>query len=697
MSASALKRLLGAVRSNRVVPRRLPIILALLLLASAAQAQPVRRHVIAFLPGNAPDPHSENAVHQLFETPLNYLGIVVRHHYIESGPPPDGWLRDARAVLTWFDADTEPPAWLWPWLEREVPKRRLRVVHMGRFGPLSRDADRLDRWLARLGLKWEDAYTRDPMRVAVEFRDEKLCAFETDPRRRAVHEGPRIVDKKNVAWVTTRDRFSKESLCHPVVLGSWGAVALNPWCVHLGDGEGDRRWHLDPFTFFRTALGMERIPAPHPAVLNGRRMWFCQVDGDGFESVSTVTHGAFNAEVMRDQVFASYKLPFTVSIIVRSLTPDLQVEQATPKMELARTILRMPNIEPASHGVLHTQEWRRTLQKHSAPRAIKWYPSIDNYVYSQVSEVRDSIRFVNERLLDRPRRCAVMLWTGEANPLAEPLAAVDEAGCVNLNGGVFRWDAWHDSLAFVSPWSRRVGSALQVYAGAANENAFAGFFDTMPGAFRHIDTTIERTGTPRILKPADVYVHFYSAEKPARLKAMKEVLERWTRKEPTAPVFASTYARAVTSAIDTARVVRTPAGWRFVNFGHCRSVRIDDEKRDVDFTRSKGVLGARRYGRRLWIHLAQPTAEVVLATQPPRRPHIEQANCLLEDPARGAKGMAVTAVASGPRIVVFAGLPRDRDVNLLLDDVHRRPRTDAAGRLTVRLAEPGRTKVVVGE
>ena len=34
----------------------------------------------------------------------------------------------------------------------------------------------------------------------------------------------------------------------------------------------------------------------------------------------------------------------------------------------------------------------------------------------------------------------------------------------------------------------------QVYAGAANENVFDGFYDTMPGAFRHIDTTIERTG-----------------------------------------------------------------------------------------------------------------------------------------------------------------------------------------------------------
>ena len=75
---------------------RICLLLAGLLLAAAPGARaeetvPVRRTVIALVEGRAPDPASENSVHQVLELPLNHLGMVVRHHYLGSGgPPPDG-------------------------------------------------------------------------------------------------------------------------------------------------------------------------------------------------------------------------------------------------------------------------------------------------------------------------------------------------------------------------------------------------------------------------------------------------------------------------------------------------------------------------------------------------------------------------------------------------------------------------------
>jgi len=668
----------------------------LLLLVSFAPAQEVRRHILAIVPGKAPDPDTENVVHQLVETPLNYLGLVVRYHYLDSGPPPEEWIRDTRAILTWFYDEQEAPDWLWPLLEKSVERHPIRVVHLGHFGPLARDPDRLARWLRRFGLQSQDLYTKDPIRVVVEFRDEKLCAHEANPRRVAVHSGPRSVDPKNRTWVTTRDRFDNETACHPVVTGAWGGVAMEPWLLQEDSEHGDRRWYVEPFTFFREALGMESVPAPHPAVLNGRRMWFCQIDGDGFESYSSVEPGSINGKVFTDRVLTKYELPFTTSVIVSSLTDDYDVAQATDKMTLAKRILRLPNVEPASHGVLHTLDWRKELRADSEPRTIVWYPRLKNFDYSPVAEVRESIRFVNDRLLDGPRRCDVMLWTGEANPDEAAIAAAEAAGCVHLNGGVFRWDAWHDSLAFVTPWTRRVGGHLQVYAGAANENAFEGFFDTMPGAFAHIDATIARTGSPRILKPADLYIHFYSAENKQRLKALLGLLKRWPGTE-TAPVFASTYAKAVRSAVLTARIVRTPRGWRCENFGDCRTLRIDDETRSVDLYASRGLLGYRRKGRRLWIHLATPDAEIVLTDNPRRRPHVEQANCMLEQPEFGDGGLVVTAVAHNARAVVFAGFEPNKPVTLLLDTVVRPARTDDKGRLSVNLPHGGRTRITVGE
>jgi len=362
-------------------------------------------------------------------------------------------------------------------------------------------------------------------------------------------------------------------------------------------------------------------------------------------------------------------------------------------MLLAREIFAMENVEPASHGVLHTLDWRADSETEA--NRIASYAGLKNYVYSPGAEVRDSIRFINEHLTTKPRRCVVMLWTGESNPLESAIRAADEAGCVNLNGGVFRWDRWHDSLGFVSPWSRRVGGRLQIYAGAANENHFDGFFDTMPSAFRHVQETIERTGSPRILKPADIYIHFYSAESRARLRVIHDLVRRWTEKESTAPVFASTYVRAVMGAVETARIRRTASGWRFEDFGSCRSVRIDDEPREVDIARSEGILGMRRVGKRLWIHLAAPDAELVLGEASPRRPYVEEANCILEDAVLGEQGVAVTAVAHNPRLIVFAGLPPGAAVEYRLDESARTATADADGRVTVRLPEPGRTRVVV--
>jgi hypothetical protein len=425
-------------------------------------------------------------------------------------------------------------------------------------------------------------------------------------------------------------------------------------------------------------------------------MWFLQVDGDGFESLSTVKPNTLAAEVMLDDVFLRYPLPYTVSIIVASLTHDYAVEKPTPRMELARRILNLPHVEPASHGVLHTLRWQAERDAPGETKALMSFLRLANYEYGTVAEVRDSIRFINERLLEPPRRCAVMLWTGSADPHEESIRAAVDAGSWNVNGGVFRWDAWSDSVGFVSPWSRRAGAMLQVYAGAANENDFDGFFDTMPGAFGHITTTIERTGSPRVLKPADVYAHFYSAESPARLKSIHDLIERWALREPTAPVHASTYAKAVHSAVFRARVLRRPDGWALRRFDDCRTARIDGETRDVDFSRSLGLLGARRVADSLYLHLAGPDAIVVLAAKPPARPHVAEANCLLEYAELTETGVAVTATAWNPRLVRFAGFPPRARLRLRLDDVEREETADPQGELLVRLPAPGTTRVEAG-
>jgi len=696
----------------------LPLVLLALLATPVARAgeTPEKMRVIALMDSA---PHQwqfdiHDPIHTFLEMPLNYLGIVVERHDIRHGPPPEEWLENARAIVTLFDYTDKPCDWLWPWLEEQAKRPGMRFVHTEDFGPLiagkdgKADYTRLSKWLARFGLGCDDYYRDEPLGVKTTLSDLALCAYEADPRFLATHSGPWNESDRNRVWVTTElVRKGTGRKRHPVVTGAWGGVALAPWTLRRGSELGDRRWHLDPFEFFRVALGLDRVPAAHPAVLNGRRMFFCHVDGDGFESISTVEHGAYAAKCFLDRIIDEFPLPFTISVIIGSLTNDIAVKEETDRMDLARKIFTRKNVEPASHAVLHPFFWQVEKAPSYARRMAAYKPLL-NYEATPGNEVRDSFRFISERLLEEGRYCRVMLWSGDTTPTGATVAEVAKLGSWNLNGGTYRWDGVHDSVGYVSPWARRVAGAVQVYAGAGNENEYEGFWDRLPTAYKHVDVTITRTGTGRIIKPANVYLHFYSAERPGRLKSALQLIRKWGLEERTSPVFASEYCKAVYAASTTARLFRNDdgggggggGGWRFSGFGLCRTLRIDGETRSVDFAKSTGLLGALHrddddHGA-LFLHLSGPDGTVVLADgDPAPRPHVAEANHVLYDADLREKSVAVSSEALFPRLIIFAGLPREAAVDLIVDGETRNAATDAHGRLVYRATRPGRIRVEV--
>ncbi|MEZ5963025.1 MAG: hypothetical protein R3F56_04175 [Planctomycetota bacterium] len=597
-------------------------------------------------------------IHQMLELPLQYLGLVVRRHNVQDGEPPDLDGDVTRAVLTWFDGNDAEIPWLLPWLQRQRSRcPSLRIVHFGDLGPLEADPDAFAAWMAGLGFAYEPGFTDDPLRIDVTFHNRPGTHFESPPDRRRVHYGPRSADRNHQVWVTTHDRVRPGDDRTPVVVGTFGGLALSPWTLREGTKAEDRRWHLDPFAFFRAALATDELPAPDPTVAFGRRLFLLHVDGDGFESTSTTRAGELSARVFLDEVIDRWKIPMTVSVIVAGLTDDLNIATPNERMLLAREILARPWVEPASHSVLHPLNWRRRLTKSTPPRVVTWYAPIAHYEHDMTAEVTRSIEFVDRWLLQGGRRCSVMLWSGMANPTDEALEAAGRLGCTNLNGGVCRFDASSDSVGYVSPWGRRTAHDVQVYCGAANENVFDGFFTTLPSVFRHVDTTIDRTGTPRILKPANVYVHFYSAERPARLQALQGLLARWVDREPTLPVHASTYARAVQSVLSARlRIARTAQGYVLEGLGDCRCVRLADPRRRLDWARCQGVVGCRVLQDALYVQVGAERAVIALADDDVTpRPHVEESDHRLDDVELTAHGVRLHTQSFRPRRVVLAG------------------------------------------
>ncbi len=664
--------------------------------------EPVARHVLALYDGGAGSQSLgiEDPVHQLYELPLNYLGMVVLRHDVRDGPPPARLLTDLRAVLTAFEYTDDPVEWLWPWLEARRREGGIRFVHFGEWGPLRfvnrrENTGRLARWLASFGLGFDPAYVDIPLGVKVTLSDRLPCAIEADPTGHSIHRGPWIESGANTAWISTRSSADPGRARTPIVTGPWGGIALAPYVYREGAGEGGRRLYLDLFAFLRTALGLTGVPAPQPCVINGRRMFFCHVDGDGFESLSTIRRGANCGEVFLDEIIEKYELPFTVSIIANSITDDLKPTVRTPMIEAASRLLRHPRVEAASHSVRHPLNWGMVGESPERSSATFVFPGPKHFDKTLVGEVRDSIRFINDYLLPPTKRCEVMLWSGNACPQVDAIAEADRLGLLNLNGGIYRWDALNDSVSYVPPLGRIVNGHVQVYCGSSNEVVYDGYFTTNPLSFRHVDTTIERTGRGKILKPANVYVHLFSVERRGRIRVFRRLLDRWGKSEPTAPVFASTYIRSVRSALGTARILRTPNGWAFRDFGDCRTVRLDDPAGEIDWSRSPGILGARVLQGSLHLHLAKPDAEVTLVKKATPAPHVLEANHVLTKASRDATGVAVTSTSLAPRLIVFAGFPPDGPLILRLDSVQQEVAADENGEFRLELPPAGPNRVEV--
>ena len=399
-------------------------------------------------------------------------------------------------------------------------------------------------------------------------------------------------------------------------------------------------------------------------------------------------------ELFHKEIVERFQIPCTLSIIVASLSDRLNPERPSRLMKMARELFALPYVEIASHGVIHPFNWAVDFGDDPDVRKEFAYPGLRGFEYTQVTEVRDSIQFIRRYLCPPDKDCVGMLWTGNCLPPEEAILEVGRQGCWNLNGGTYRWDPSFESVGFVSPLTQRLGEAIQVFAGAANDNEFPGFYDTNPTAFGGVDETIERSGSPRILKPANVYAHFYSVERSPRMYALQELLKRWAVKEPTIPVFASTYVRAVESSLN-ARIIRTKAGWSLRDFGACRTIRIDDDPRQVDLRASTGIAGFRRQGSVLHVHLDSANAELALTRDEPAQPYLEEANCQIDSFVRDDQGVKFRTFSFVPRVIVLGGFPPRQAARVRIDGAELFEKADEDGRVTIKMPRGGHNQVEV--
>jgi len=361
------------------------------------------------------------------------------------------------------------------------------------------------------------------------------------------------------------------------------------------------------------------------------------------------------ADFTRTEVLERYDLPVTASFVVAGVEPPPGGLGDRYRLEVARRIARLPNVEVAVHGFAHPMDWR------SREQAICSY-EVPGYKMSAEKEIAYAADYINREITPPGKPVMVMLWTGWCNPAEDQLAVASRIGIYNLNGGDPLMDGQFPSYLHLAPPIHRVGKQTQYFTSGPNDYILTEEWLEPYHRWANVIQTAKRTDKPRRVYPINVYYHFYITQKPAALQATHRIME-WIVEQQTAPLWVSEYIDIVRDFEDmrVARVgTEAEESWRVLNSGYCRTVRFDRFDRHVDLSRSKGVTGYRRLPaqRALYVHLDEGHDHTVVLAPAPYKagPYVRRHSAYIDGLQLTRDTFSATMRGTGRKYLTLANM-----------------------------------------
>ncbi|GAB4189520.1 MAG: hypothetical protein OHK0024_30000 [Thalassobaculales bacterium] len=695
--------------------------------AATAAAGEVPRTILALYNSKVEGGLRFAAVHRLAAMPLNWLGLRVVYHDVLQPLPELAGDPAMRGVLTWFVEPglPDPPGFI-AWAERAIAAGKRWVV-MGDLGVTTdlsgtpTDPERVEDYLAAIGLSYAGDWSPVTHDTAVIAIDREMVEFERGLDLLTPFELYRASGPGARAFLTVR---RADGAVSDLVTATRAGGFVAAGYTHFRDPNSPAtQWHLNPFAFFRLAFATDDLPKPDVTTLSGRRLYYSHIDGDGWINRTLVPRYAkqrlYASEVVLREAIAPFPdLPVTVAPIAADLDPDwVGTEESR---EVARKIMALPQVEPASHTYSHPFDWDFFAdytpekekpfeavyrahragkfagvsegeagaddhsQPYATPRAFAVRP------FDVEMETAGAARYIAQ-FLPPGKSVALIQWSGNTSPWEGFIAASRRAGLRNINGGDSRYDADFPSVSTVAPVGRVVGRELQIYASNSNENTYTDLWTARYFGFRDVRETFRNTESPRRLKPINIYYHMYSGERLAALRALLDTIAD-ARRQEIAPVTASEYAAIGEGFFTTRLIALGPLAWRVEDRGSLATLRFDDAAARVDWARSTGVIGQRRHQGALYVALDPAVAapEVALrrdAEDGAEAIHLHQSRWSWRGLERHADGFAATARGWGEGAAEWRGLPPGRYLASAGDPPYWQAETEvsADGRLSLTL------------
>jgi len=600
--------------------------------ARSADAQGVRV-LVPYWSEAREQPWRESDFHRRAEAVLNHVGGEALPWNLRDGLPPAALADSAQAILTWLPSRLPLPEGGRPWLEwllRRVRGGQRLVVWEGvgvDFDGTGRLGE-LEAALAQeLGARVRHRGPRNlPKRRVV--RDSTMLFYERRseepfPLRStyALIARPESAGALPESWV---DLVFADEINTTAFAGARGGMVARGWLATWygtpGGSATDRQmqWRVDPFRYLHLALGLAGRLQWDVSAKNGTRMVYSQIDGDNLLGLSKIDKRRTNGEVILDSLLIPLGYPVTASFIVKELHPKYQKRREP--LEFMRRLAVKPFTEVATHTFSHPYVYneaqrRRDFNAYGGENALGdefHLPMGETFRLDMRREIAGSALSLDTLLKGTGKSCRLLQWSGNCQPDSAALSYATAGRLLNLNGGDGRWDRAYPSVSNLAPLGVAVGRGFQVYSSMANETIFTNLWQGPFYGFRKVVETLANTGAGRLLRPVNIYYHWYSGERSASLEALREVW-RWAMAQELNPVFASEYAQRVQNWREASLVAEGGRGWAMTPRVRNATLRLDDAPvgsrldplLEPDLAQCRNVIGWKRMSGALYIHLLE--------------------------------------------------------------------------------------------
>jgi hypothetical protein len=519
----------------------------------------IKREILTIIDESRLDRILQEA-HQHGGTVLQYLGYKQKLYNIAIKPFPDPKkLTQYTGVIIWLQDYVKDTGKYLQWLQK-MQKAHIPIIFVNNFGFNANKND-----LAFLGIN----ISQGTQPVEKILYQDTIVGYEAQPSLENITNQIHLSLPKSKKLLTYKCKNGATST--PAAITPWGGYIVNTAYMFTVDGEN--LWVTDPFAFFTQALHLQKLPAPDPTTLNGNRLFFTHIDGDGFVNVVEGTKNKFSAEEIYDKILKHYKIPHSVSVIGAEVEPTgLFPQYANRIEEIAKKIFSLPNVEGATHTFTHPFKWGKV---HNNTLDPKYRLKPKNYTFSFDNELKKTLQYINKHFVPKGHKQAqAVFWSGDCAPRVDALSFVYKHNILNINGGdttITKTAPW---LSLIAPYGLERNNFYQIYTGQQNENIYTNDWLGPFWGFKRVVETYELTDTPRRFKPIDIYYHLYSGSKLASIKALKYVFDWVLQQKYIFPIYTSEYIPQVQDFFDVS-MANEADQWLVSGLKDLKTLRID--------------------------------------------------------------------------------------------------------------------------